>query len=508
MEPFRIGTPDDYVVETRASEPLLDGRLSWESAHLIFKDWLGRSCAAYVERVVPSKGQPVPGIIHCVGATQKVTLEDQLFWARHGYACATFDWQIADVPDRHPERASRWPREVVSQSHAQQHLEQAVLPIALQTAMATLGWLASHPQVDGDRMGMSGISWGGYLTWVTAAYDKRIKAIVPVYGCGILGAEEPVGTSPYSDEVRNYWKTHWDPPSLVSRQTAPVAYLSGTNDFFGDLLKASRMLEKLPVPYRWSLLANADHAIGPSETALAVSWMDHYLRNGPDVPTSPPAPAISQEGGSDDPLSNGSVTWWCPQPRTAREACWYKSSGAPPQAALAFRKQTFTNGLSLCSQLASNPTSKPATGTEPVWPNLVNGTGWRWELGSTQLHGNSVEIRPLGDGGQIEVTPASGDPEAPVALLLHQIHDPGWKPESGSAIEFKWSGETPPKDVTAAISLAGSPSWDETVFPCREKGGWYTITLPNGIDWEGVASLRIIASNNRQPFIFGPLRRG
>ena len=37
-----------------------------------------------------------------------------------------------------------------------------------------------------DRIGVTGISWGGYLTCIVAGLDDRLKVAVPVYGCGFL----------------------------------------------------------------------------------------------------------------------------------------------------------------------------------------------------------------------------------------------------------------------------------------------------------------------------------
>ena len=41
--------------------------------------------------------------------------------------------------------------------------------------------------MDRRRIGITGISWGGYLTCIVAGLDDRLKVAVPVYGCGFLG---------------------------------------------------------------------------------------------------------------------------------------------------------------------------------------------------------------------------------------------------------------------------------------------------------------------------------
>ena len=45
----------------------------------------------------------------------------------------------------------------------------------------------SLPQVDPERIGVTGISWGGYLTCIVSGVDSRFRFAVPVYGCGFLG---------------------------------------------------------------------------------------------------------------------------------------------------------------------------------------------------------------------------------------------------------------------------------------------------------------------------------
>ena len=45
-----------------------------------------------------------------------------------------------------------------------------------------LSYLLARPEVDPDRIGMTGASGGGYNTWITAALDDRIKVVVPVVG--------------------------------------------------------------------------------------------------------------------------------------------------------------------------------------------------------------------------------------------------------------------------------------------------------------------------------------
>ena len=46
--------------------------------------------------------------------------------------------------------------------------------------------LRSFPEVDAEQIGVTGVSWGGYLTCIVDGVDSRFKFAVPVYGCGYL----------------------------------------------------------------------------------------------------------------------------------------------------------------------------------------------------------------------------------------------------------------------------------------------------------------------------------
>lgn len=94
--------------------------------------------------------------------------------------------------------------------------------------------LASRPEVDKNRIGVTGISWGGYLTCIVAGIDDRLKVAVPVYGCGFLH-ENSVWLEPriskMTPEHRDRWVSHWDPSRYLASVSCPILFLNGSNDF-------------------------------------------------------------------------------------------------------------------------------------------------------------------------------------------------------------------------------------------------------------------------------------
>jgi len=93
--------------------------------------------------------------------------------------------------------------------------------------------IRSFPEVDPDRVGITGISWGGYLTSLVAGVDPRFRLAVPVYGCGFIGDNSvwlEVFEKMGSDRARR-WLQRWDPSVYLPGARMPFLWVTGTNDF-------------------------------------------------------------------------------------------------------------------------------------------------------------------------------------------------------------------------------------------------------------------------------------
>ena len=93
--------------------------------------------------------------------------------------------------------------------------------------------IRSFPEIDAEKTGVTGISWGGYLTSIVAGVDSRFKFAAPVYGCGFLGdnsawlpAFEKMG-----EQNAQRWLRQWDPSVYLPDAMMPILWLNGTNDF-------------------------------------------------------------------------------------------------------------------------------------------------------------------------------------------------------------------------------------------------------------------------------------
>eukprot|EP01052_Picozoa_sp_SAG31_P012819 SAG31_NODE_758_length_12292_cov_14.175511_5_plen_279_part_00 len=167
-------------------------------------------------------------------------------WNACGYAAITFD-QCGDVPTvpNHGDGAPHARHEgggppgwaaSFQQVAAGEPVEDTWGYHAVGAALAAHTLLASHPAVDADHIGLTGISWGGYLTCVVAGVDPRYRFAAPIYGCGYLGDNsiwsDPggPGLTPELDmrtEGANRWVELWDPKNYLPSANMPMLWVNG-----------------------------------------------------------------------------------------------------------------------------------------------------------------------------------------------------------------------------------------------------------------------------------------
>lgn len=140
--------------------------------------------------------------------------------------------------------------------------------------------LRSMPDVDPDRTGLTGISWGGYLTCMVSGVDDRFKVAVPVYGCGFLH-ENSTWLNNFKrmePQQKELWIKHYDPSSLLGNAKLPMLFVNGTNDFAYplDSYKKSYELVKGPRTLCVTVRMPHGHEAGwnPKEIGL---FIDGYL---------------------------------------------------------------------------------------------------------------------------------------------------------------------------------------------------------------------------------------
>jgi len=154
---------------------------------------------------------------------------------------------------------------------------------AVAAAIRANSLIRSFPQVDPSRVGVTGISWGGYLTDIVAGVDPRFRFAVPVYGCGFLG--EDSAWIPDFQRIgpakAEKWLSLWDPSNYLPNAKMPMLWVSGTNDihYRFEQLRKSYLLPKGPRTLSIHVRMRHGQVEGAAPEEISV-FADSIVRHG------------------------------------------------------------------------------------------------------------------------------------------------------------------------------------------------------------------------------------
>ncbi len=186
----------------------------------------GKPTRVFAYYAVPRQGRgPFPAMVLVHGGGGKAFREWATLWADRGYAAIAMDLSGRGpdgkrLPDGGPEQDDL----VKFRDFAPDEADQMWTYHAVAAAVRAHSFLAVRPEVDKDRIGVTGISWGGYLTCIIAGIDDRVRVAVPVYGCGFLD-ENSAWVEPcfkkMGPERSRRWVRPLRPVSLLARRDLP-----------------------------------------------------------------------------------------------------------------------------------------------------------------------------------------------------------------------------------------------------------------------------------------------
>ena len=194
------------------------------------------------------KGKKLPAMVLVHGGGGTAFADWVRLWNERGYAAIAMD-TCGCVP---VGKYSHWQRHEHGGPAGWGGFEQIDEPRedqwtyhAVAAALRAHSLLRAQPEVDAERIGLTGISWGGYLTCILAGVDHRYKLAVPVYGCGYY-LETVFGGNlgKLSAEQRARWMRWWDPSAYLQDAPMSLLWVTGSNDFaytFDALQKSYRL---------------------------------------------------------------------------------------------------------------------------------------------------------------------------------------------------------------------------------------------------------------------------
>jgi len=254
----------------------------------------GRPTRVFAYYAVPRNATgPLPAVVLVHGGGGKAFAEWAWMWAQRGYCAIAMDLAgrgagREPLPDGGPDQNDAQKFDDIAGG-----LREAWPYHAVANVVRAVSFLASRPEVDAERIGMTGISWGGYLTSIVAGVDDRVKAAVPVYGCGLIYRNSPwvENLGALSPELRRQWIENFDPSAHLPRARVPLLWVNRTNDFHYRMDNYQSSY-RLPLgPRTLSIVIDRDHShvAGWAPPEIAV-FMDQHFRAGAALATLEPAP--------------------------------------------------------------------------------------------------------------------------------------------------------------------------------------------------------------------------
>ena len=148
--------------------------------------------------------------------------------------------------------------------------------------------LRALPEIDTSRIGVTGISWGGYLTCIVAAVDDRFAFAVPVYGCGFLG-DNSAWLNVFQRMTKanaDKWLGLWDPSVYLPHAKMPFLWVTGSNDFAYPMDSLQKSYRALKVPFTLCVRLHMPHGHGAAgeNPAEILAFADSMTRGARPLP--------------------------------------------------------------------------------------------------------------------------------------------------------------------------------------------------------------------------------
>lgn len=239
---------------------------------------------------VPKRGGKVPGMVLLHGGGGTAFDAWVRIWMERGYAAIAMDLEGHTAQGRdggaHPGHAWSGPARSGFFADTSAMLTDQWGTHALSDVMLAQSLLAATEGVDGGRIGVTGISWGGVLTSAVMGIDQRFKCAVPVYGCGFLyDSKSAFKGMRVADAAEFEKRAFWDPARYCVDATMPTLWVNGDRDphFSLDIFsRSAAAVTKAPATLCIHPAMHHSHPPGynPKEVPEIYAFADSVLKGG------------------------------------------------------------------------------------------------------------------------------------------------------------------------------------------------------------------------------------
>lgn len=216
---------------------------------------------AYYGRPAEGLG-PFPAMLLVHGGGGRAFREWAEHWAKRGYVALAMDLSGNGPGGRMADGGPDQGDDIKFQPFTDAEVREMWTYHAVAAVLRGHGLLLAQPEVDWRHIGVTGISWGGYLTCIVAGVDPWLKVAVPVYGCGFLHDNSVWLESRFQRmpaDLRERWVYWFDPSQYLPGVLCPILFFNGSNDFAYPLDSYRRSFELVPADKTLSVVIALPH---------------------------------------------------------------------------------------------------------------------------------------------------------------------------------------------------------------------------------------------------------
>ncbi|MGI8978329.1 MAG: alpha/beta hydrolase family protein [Pirellulaceae bacterium] len=257
------------------------------------------------------EGEKLPAVFYVCGHSgrgrngNKVAYQSHGIWfARRGYICLVVDTlQLGEIAATHhgTYNLQRW------WWHSRGYTPAGV---EAWNGVRGIDYLISRPDVDPERIAVTGISGGGAATFWVAAADERVKVAVPVSGMADLESYVPNRVINGHCDCMFLYNTYQWPWTRIANLVAPrpMLFINSDKDAIFPMDANDRIINRLERTYSLygkgndvdSVVSVGGHAYRQDIRQAAYTFINTHLKGDPR-PVTDSERDIVTEGGNPGP---------------------------------------------------------------------------------------------------------------------------------------------------------------------------------------------------------------
>ncbi|MFC7337751.1 acetylxylan esterase [Haloferula chungangensis] len=249
-----VVTVADGFEATGTVKPIYFEALDWKGSPTKVFAWLG---------LPKNTADPVPGIVLVHGGGGTAFKNWVELWNQQGFAAISIAVEgQTDVKTGKSWNRHSWagPSRNGIYGDSDEALKDQWMYHAVADTVLANSLLRSLPEVDAEKVGVMGISWGGVITSTVMGIDDRFAFAIPVYGCGNLAT----AGNQYGRALGNnaLYQKVWDPMIRLADARMPSLWFSWPGDQHFPLDLHAGCYQAAKGPHLVSLIPGMGHGHG------------------------------------------------------------------------------------------------------------------------------------------------------------------------------------------------------------------------------------------------------